>query len=1166
MKSVRVLILLAALGAALTPHTFTGLFAQSPSAGSTAAAAAGPFDTLHFRPIGPASMSGRIADLAVYEPNPAIFYVGTAHGGVWKTTNSGTTFEPQFQDQGLISIGDVTVSQSNPDLVWVGTGESNNRQSTSWGDGVYKSTDGGKTWTHMGLPTSRYINRIVIDPRNNDVVFVAATGSLWGPGGERGIFKTTDGGRTWKQVLKIDDDTGANDLVMDATNNRILYASSYQRRRTPCCMNGGGPGSGIWKTTDGGETWTRLKGNGLPDGPLGRIGLDVNRRRPNILYALVEGPVPSAGRGGTPDEAPQGGGRGAETSTTVTPNTATGLYRSDDAGATWKKVNDENPRPMYFSQVRVDPNDPDVIIYGGVKLHYSTDGGRTVTLNATRTIHDDVHAIWIDPANSQHVIIGNDGGVAVSWDQTRTWNFIPNLPVGLFYHVSVDNQTPFNVCGGMQDNYVWCGPSQVRGSAGIAGFHWATMQGGDGFVALQDPNDFRTAYSESQDGNMVRIDRVTGETVSMRPVAPSSEQAYRWNWDTPFILSPHNPSILFAGSNRVFRSSNHGQTWEAVGGDLTTNANRDEIVTMGVKGSDITIAKNDGIVAWGTIISLAESPKRPNLLYVGTDDGNVQVSREGKQWVNVTANIPNLPNGLWVSEVAPSRFDEGTVYATFDGHRSNDYETYIYVSRDFGQTWQSANGNLKGQVVKTITEDQKNPDVLYIGTETGLFVSTDRAKTWLRVKANLPTVRIDEITLHPRDNSMVLATHGRALWVLDHIEPFQEYAAAQAAATDARLFTPPPYAMYRRPARDRNYEFWGDQTFYGENPPAAAVITWINKKSVGDVKLKITDAVGKEVREISGPLLAKSTGAGIQTACWDLRVQPAPALPPPAGRGRGGRGSASSPPGSATSPQSTTAEDQTLSPAGGRQAAEPAATAQNQEQSPFGAGCGAPGGFGGGGFGGFGATVNGPFVLSGAYKVSLVVDGKTVDTKPLRVTDDPDVALTAVDKKRMFDQAMEVHTLQARVTDAATAYRSLAQQVNDVAAAVASRSDVAAEVKSSLDALKKDLDALAPKLAIPQGGRGGGGRGNAPESLLAKIGQAKNGLMAGMTPGEQTTTAYADARTEAPKAIADLNAAIAKAAPLASSLKIYNLTLNVPPPVQAPASAGGRKSTNGPRG
>jgi len=433
---------------------------------------------------------------------------------VWKTTNNGTTFEAQFQDQGLMSIGDVTVSQSNPDLVWVGTGESNNRQSTSWGDGVYKSVDGGKTFVNMGLRTSRYVSRIVIDPRNNDVVFVAATGRLWGPGGERGVYKTTDGGRSWKQVLKVDDDTGANDLVMDASN-RILYASSYQRRRTPCCMNGGGPGSGIWKSTDAGETWTRLKGGGIPDGPLGRIALDVYRKRPNILYALIDGPVPGGrggfGAGAPGDEAPGGqggqagqggGGRGISTGVNSNP---TGLYRSDDAGATWRKVNNANPRPMYFSQIRIDPNDPDTIIFGGVDLHMSTDGGKTVNTQSASKIHSDHHAIWIDPANSNHVIIGNDGGLAVTYDQAKSWIFLPNLPVGLFYHVSVDMATPFNVCGGMQDNYDWCGPSAVRGAAGIANFQWATMQGGDGFVALQDPTDFRVAYtvpSSNRDGAM----------------------------------------------------------------------------------------------------------------------------------------------------------------------------------------------------------------------------------------------------------------------------------------------------------------------------------------------------------------------------------------------------------------------------------------------------------------------------------------------------------------------------------------------------------------------------------------------------------------------------------------------------------------------------------------
>jgi photosystem II stability/assembly factor-like uncharacterized protein len=937
--------------------------------------------------------------------------------------------------------------------------------------------------------------------------------------------------------------------VIDPTNDRILYASTYQRRRSACCMNGGGPGSGIWKSIDGGETWTRMKGNGLPDGPLGRIGLDVYRRRPNILYALIEGPDPAAlarGRGaGTPDETPQPA-RGQTVARTVTPNQAMGLYRSDDAGATWRKVNDENPRPMYFSQIRIDPNDPDTIIYAGVKLHHSTDGGKTVTLNATQTIHDDVHAIWWDPANSQHVIIGDDGGLAVTYDQTKTWNFFQNLPIGLFYHVSVDMATPYHICGGMQDNYVWCGPSAVRGAAGIANYHWQTMQGGDGFVALQDPTDFRIAYSESQDGNMVRIDRVTGETESIRPQALPGEPALRWNWDTPLALSPQDPKIVYAVGNKIYRSSNHGLNWEGVSPDLTGNANRDDVTTMGVKGSDVTVAKNDGIEQWPTVVSFAESAKRPGLLYAGTDDGHLQVSRDtGRTWTDLMDKIPGLPKGIWVSEVVPSRFDEGTVYATFDGHRQNDFATYVYVSHDFGQTWQSAAANLKDEVVKTLTEDMRNPNVLYIGAETGLFVSIDRAKSWQRIKANIPDVRIDEITIHPRDNAVILATHGRALWILDHLEPIQEYAAARDAAGDAKLFSMAPSAMYRRPARDRNYEFWGDHQFFGENPPQSAIISWVNKKAVGEVKLKITDAAGRDVREIAGPVLADRKGAGIQSACWDLRVQPAPAMPTARGaadRGNADRGMRNADSGN---PQSETRNPQS----------------QEAPKSPFGAGCDvASQTGGGGGFFGGGAQVGGPWVLAGTYTVSLIVDGKTVDTKPLKVVEDPEVALTSVERKRMYDMAMELHELQKPLTDAVAAQQSLSRQATEIADAISKRTDVPADVKSQFESLQKDVTALAPRLSSPQGR--GGGRGGDNPSVVARLGQAKNGLMGGMPVTEQTTRAYTEARTQTPKAIADLNAVIARASTVSTALARYNLTLTVPQPVKMPAAAPAAKRTN----
>ena len=1157
MSQFRVVGLGVAVMLAVGGQSLIGRSAQEPRPVSPGTVVSnGPFETLHFRPLGPASMSGRISDLAVYEANPAIFYVGTAHGGVWKTVNNGTTFEAQFQDLGLMSIGDVAISQSNPDLVWVGTGESNNRQSTSWGNGVYKSTDGGKSYQRMGLPTSRHINRIVIDPRANDTVFVAATGPLFGSGGERGVYKTTDAGKTWKQVLKVDDDTGANDLAIDPSNSQVLYATTYQRRRTACCMNGGGPGSGLWKSIDSGETWTRLK-TGIPEGSLGRIALEVYRKRPNILYALIEGPTPPAGRGGgaaggAGDEGPTGaapqaggGGRGAAQALNTQP---TGLYRSDDSGATWRKVNNANPRAMYFSQVRIDPNDPEVVYLGGVGLHQTLDGGKTIATDVAEPIHDDVHAIWIDPGNSNHVIIGNDGGLASSYDQAKTWNFYPNLPVGLFYHVSYDMATPFNVCGGMQDNYDWCGPSQVRGTAGIANHHWTTVQGGDGFVVLQDPLDPRIIYSESQDGNMVRVDRITGESMSIRPQAAPGEPPLRWHWDTPIVHSPHDPKVLYTAANKVFRSPDRGLSWVAVSPDLTSNGNRADIVTMGVKGSDITISRDDGIAAWPTIVSLAESPKKPGVIYIGTDDGALQVTRDaGKTWANVIDKVPGIPSGVFVSEVVPSRYDEGTVYASFDGHRQNDYEPYVFVSTDFGQTWRSVVSNLKGEVARTLTEDLKNPDVLYLGTETGLFVSIDRAKSWVRVKANLPTVRIDEITIHPRDNAMLLATHGRALWILDHLEPIQEYAAAQASTMDAALFTPPPAAIFRRPVRDRNYEFWGDQTFFGENPPQAAVISWLLKKPATSVALTVTDSSGRQIREISGPVLANSSKPGIQSACWDLRVQPVPA---PAGAGRGGQGRAGAADiaGAPGGRQGEAAQGAGAQPNASAPAGAGGRGGQNQAPNAFGAGCG---GAGGGFAGGAGGGNPGPYVLGGTYTVALVVDGKPVASKPLRVLPDPEVALTEVERKKMYDMAMEMHTLQLQAAEVATQLTPFNTRLTELSKEVAARTDVPADLKTSVEALAKDAAALTPQLVPPVGGfgRGGAGRGGAPDTAIGRAGQAKTGLMAALWPTEQTMKAYVAAKSDLPKAIAEANAAFAKGAALSASLAKFNLALTAPQPV-----------------
>lgn len=1104
-------------------------FAKAPLVAQ--APVATEFNSLHFRSIGPATMSGRIADIAVYEANPATWYVGTAHGGVWKTTSNGADFTALLQDRGLLSIGAVAISQLNPDLVYVGTGESNNRQSTSWGDGVWKTTDGGKTWTHIGLAKSRHINRIVLDPTNSDIVFVAATGPLFGPGGERGIYKSTDGGKTWRHVLKVDDNTGANDIALSPNDPSVVFASTYQRERSACCMNGGGPGSGIWKSTDGGEHWTRLS-NTLPPGPLGRIGLDVYRRSANIVYASIEGPAPAGGRGGGGAVAGGRGGAGADQG-------VTGIYRSDDGGATWRKLSSNNPRPMYFSQVRIDPNSPDRVYMGGVGLQMTIDGGVTWETDAALATHDDVHAIWINPANSDHVIIGHDGGLSVSYDQSKHWIFIPNLPVGLFYHVSYDLETPYNVCGGMQDNYDWCGPSRSRHTAGIMNYDWFQIQGGDGFVALTDLRDARIAYTESQDGNIIRRNKETGESKSIRPTPanvvppPPAGTAYRFHWDTPMIFSPHDPGTLLVGGNKLFKSTDRGDSWVELSPDLTSNANRDEIVTMGLKGADITISKNDGISAWPTIVALAESPKQPGVYYAGTDDGNLQVSKDGgKSWQNITSHVPGFPVGGFVSRVVPSAFDAATVYVTVDNHRLNDYASHVWVSKDFGATFTALTGGLAdGETARTLTEDTRNRDVLYLGTETGLRVSLDRGQTWRRLAGdNFPTVRVDEITIHPRDNAMIVATHGRALWVLDDLSPIQEYRAATAAAGDAYLFTPGPALQWKQ-MDNRNDEFWGHQTFIGENPPLDAVVAFHLKKPVSGLAVRIA-ANGRTVRDIDIPVARNA--AGIQTACWDQRVAPIPAdttagagaFGGAGGRG-GGRGGAPAVPGVPV----------------------PLPTAGHLPKNPCNDGSG---GGGRGGFGG-GATA-GPFVTPGTYTVQLVAGGNILDSKQLRIVGDPAVRLADAERRRYDDVANDLHELQRRAAAVQTALAGLDRDVTGAAPKVRDDASIPAGVKADFDAFAKALDAAKKKfgvvVAASGGGRGGGGRGGAPvdpENVLGQLTQAKTGVLAFWeTPSPVMMRQYAEAKRQLPGAVAEANAVIARASTVSEALKAHGIIINVP--------------------
>ena len=695
----------------------------------------------------------------------------------------------------------------------------------------------------MGLEDTRHIARVVVDPNDHDVVYVAALGHLWGSNETRGVFKTTDGGVTWDKVLYVDEHTGATELVMDPSNNKVLYAATYQRQRSNWGFSGGGPGSAIYKSSDAGVTWTKLT-TGIPEGDLGRIGLDIYRKDPRVVYARVQH------------------------------ETESGVYRSDDGGSSWRKMSDMNPRPMYFSQIRVDPNDDHRIYVLGVELHMSDDGGKTFV--GTTVPHSDHHALWVDPANSNHVITGCDGGVNISYDRGATWDFVDNMDLGQFYHVSYDMDTPYRVYGGLQDNASWGGPSAVRSQYGIGNFDWFNIGSGDGFVTLVDPTDTRTIYAESQGGNMFRVDRESEERKGIKPQPEEGEPAFRWYWDTPMQISPHSSSTLFVAANMVFKSTDRGHSWTRVSPDLTAQIERDELTLMGVAARDFTIARNDGVSTFGTIVTFAESSVTEGLYYAGADDGTVQVTRDGgASWSNVTGRFPGLPDGSFVSRVTPSSFVDSRVYATFDNHRADDYRPYIYESDDYGESWRSITNDMPdGQAVRDLTEDLVNPDVLYLGTEFGLFVTLDRGDHWSRVRANLPTVPIAEITLHPRDNDMILGTHGRSVWILDDLTPFQQ--GAEPLQESAYVFDTPA-AKQSNPAAFRpNFAGPGDRRFWGENPELGAPITYYLASAATDISIAIEDGRGNTVRTLAGDSLEHKRAAGVNRVYWDLRHEPLP--------------------------------------------------------------------------------------------------------------------------------------------------------------------------------------------------------------------------------------------------------------------------------------------------
>lgn len=854
-----------ALAAFLLPAL---LFAQADSQ-------AGPWQSflanLSARNVGPTNMGGRCVDLAVYNKEPRIFYVATASGGLWKTENGGTTMNPVFDREGSVSLGAAAVSQRDPNLVWVGTGEYTSRNSVAWGDGVYKSTDGGKTWTHMGLAATMHISRIVIDPRNDDVVYVGALGRLWGPNPERGVYKTTDGGKNWSLIFKIDENTGVADLQMNPKNPNEMLCSMWPRRRWAWDFISMGPTGGLYKTTDAGKTWRHIT-KGIPTWhdldkanekdvrqtaedlgianadkapiadlktelqkhpyPIGHIGLDYYMKDPKIVIATIEYDS-----------------RGEKTiGQTVSMNVGA-TYISKDGGESWTKLNSANPRPFYFSRPRIDPNDDNRMYLCGVGLSVSDDGGKSFK-TARASIHADNHQLWIDPNDSYHLLICNDGGLYQSHDKGVKWTHINNMPIGQFYAVAFDMRKPYWVYGGLQDNGSWGQPTQSsRGETGW--FDVINLGGGDGFHVASDPEDWRWFYSESQGGAITRYDLKSGAGRGIRPRG----RGIRFNWSTPFMISPWNSATLYLGANKLFKSVDRGTTWQEISDDLTTNNPKKE-----------NPHEDTGAETHCTIITISESPKKQGLLYVGTDDGLVWITQDdGRTWTNLTANIPDLPANTWCSRVLASKFEEGRVYATFDGHRSNDFKPYVYVSEDFGKTWTKLNAGLPdNDSVYVVCEGNKNPDLLFLGSEMSLRVSLDRGKTWSRFRSDgFPTVAIHDLVVHPREDDLVIATHGRSLWTLD-------IGGLEASTSENRgqdFFLAPPQNVYVF-GLTRGAPWDGDQVWAARNTqPGTNIQYWLKADQKDDVKIVISTADGARSRTLTG-----SGKAGLNVVRWDGRL------------------------------------------------------------------------------------------------------------------------------------------------------------------------------------------------------------------------------------------------------------------------------------------------------
>ncbi len=830
------------------------------------------FSGLKFRSIGPAFTSGRIADFAVNPKNHSEYYVGVASGNIWKTDNSGTTFKPVFDNYGSYSIGALKIDEKNPNVIWAGTGENNHQRALGYGDGVYKSVDGGESWKNMGLYKSRQIGMIEIDPRNSDIVFVAAEGSAWGPGGDRGLYKTSNGGKTWKKVLAISENTGVNNVIIDSTNPDIMYATSEQRRRHVHTKIGGGPESAVYKSTDGGENWNKIM-KGLPTAHIGGMGIAISPANTDVIYLIVEAA-----------------------------DNQSGFYRSTNRGETWSKMSDHSASGQYYNEIYCDPKDVDKVYSVETVSNYTEDGGKTWKPLGRNKRHVDDHALWIDPTDTKHFLIGGDGGIYESFDGGENYLFKSNLPITQFYRVSVDNEYPFyNVYGGTQDNNSFGGPSRTIRSSGIVNDDWFVTNGGDGFWGAADPTDENIVYAEAQYGNMVRYDRKSGESIYIRPEPREGELTYKWNWNTPLALSPHSHTRLYTVANKVFRSDDRGDSWEVISDDITRKLDRNTWKVMDKYWSVDAVQKDVSTSQFGMGVSFDESPIKENLLYVGTDDGLIQVSEDAKTW-NKISKFPGVPEFTYISDIRASKFDENIVFASFDNRKRDDFKPYLLISYDKGKSWKSIAGNLPDSgTVHTIEQDFINPNLLFAGTEFGLFFSVNSGEKWIQLKSDIPTIAILDIAIQQRESDLVLASFGRGFYILDDYSPLRELNDS-LLESPATIFPIKKSLMYiEGESRDsqgatyfevKNPEFGATFTYYiKEVPKTKAEIrkekenklfekgekiyqpTYLELLAEKD-ELKphliftITDQEGNFVRRITTP--AKS---GINRINWDLRYQ-----------------------------------------------------------------------------------------------------------------------------------------------------------------------------------------------------------------------------------------------------------------------------------------------------